>query len=143
MTAATSPTSSATSAPDKDGSVRLHDVTERFGDATETRVPALGLPLHAVPGDELTALAELGRFGGADGQSLEVGIWEMAPGTASDVEADELFVVIAGRGVVDFPETGRQLGLAPGDVVRLSAGDRTIWTVSETLRKVYLTAADD
>ena len=67
----------------------------------------------------------------------------MAPGTDTDVEADELFVVIAGRAVVDFTETGRRLELAPGDVVRLSAGDRTVWTVSETLRKVYLTAAAD
>ncbi|MBN9630024.1 MAG: cupin domain-containing protein [Actinobacteria bacterium] len=108
-----------------------------------TSVPALGLPLHAVPGDDLTALAELGRFGGPDGRALEVGIWEMAPGTATDVEADELFVVIAGRAVVDFTETGHRLELAPGDVVRLSAGDRTVWTVSETLRKVYLTAAGD
>lgn len=100
-----------------------------------TSVPALGLPLRAVPGDELTALAELGRFGG-----LEVGVWEMAPGTASDVEADELFVVLAGRAVVEFPETGRRLELGAGDLVRLTAGDRTVWTVTETLRKVYLTA---
>lgn len=101
-----------------------------------TSVPALGLPLHATPTDELTALAELGRFAG-----LEVGVWEMAPGTATDVEADEVFVVIAGRAVVDFPEIGRRLDLGVGDVVRLTAGDRTVWTVHETLRKVYLAPA--
>ncbi len=98
-----------------------------------TSVPALGLPLRPVDGDDLTGLAELGRFGG-----LEVGVWQMAPGTASDVEADELFVVIAGRAVVDFPDTGRRLELGVGDVARLTAGDRTVWTVHETLRKVYL-----
>lgn len=64
----------------------------------------------------------------------------MAPGTAADVEADELFVVIAGRAVVEFPDTGRRLELGAGDVVRLTAGDRTVWTVHETLRKVYLTS---
>lgn len=79
-------------------------------------------------------VAGLGRFGG-----LEVGVWEMAPGTERDVEADELFVVVAGRGSIDFPATGRRMELAPGDVVRLSAGDETVWTVTETLRKVYVT----
>lgn len=100
------------------------------------RVAALALPLDPVAGDPLTALAELGRFGG-----LEVGVWEMAPGTTTDVEADEVFVVIAGRAVVEFPDTDRRLELGAGDVVRLTAGDRTVWTVHETLRKVYLTPA--
>lgn len=96
-------------------------------------VPALGLPLEPVAGDPLTALTELGRFGG-----LEVGVWEMAPGEASDVEADELFVVIAGRARIHFTADRRVLEVGPGDVVRLSAGDETVWTVTETLRKVYL-----
>ncbi|GIT80648.1 cupin [Leifsonia sp. LS1] len=91
-----------------------------------TRIPALTVPLTE-------GAAELGRFGG-----LEVGVWEMAPGTDTDVEADELFIVIAGRATIDFPRTGRRLDLAPGDVVRLSAGDETVWTVTETLRKVYI-----
>jgi uncharacterized protein len=92
-----------------------------------THVPALSVPLS-------DGEAQLGRFGG-----LEVGIWEMAPGTDTDVETDELFVVVAGRGTIDFPRTGRRIDLAPGDVVRLSAGDETVWTVTETLRKVYVT----
>ena len=106
------------------------------GDGLErtTRIPALGLPLEPSQEDPLTALAELGTFAG-----LELGVWEMAPGTTTDVEADEVFVVISGRGRVDFPDTGRSLELAAGDVVRLASGDRTVWTVTETLRKVYLT----
>ena len=101
---------------------------------TTTGIPALGLPLEPTPDDPLTASAELGRFAG-----LEVGVWEMAPGTATDVEADELFVVVAGRARIDFPVTGNRIEVGPGDVVRLTAGDETVWTVSETLRKVYLT----
>jgi hypothetical protein len=31
------------------------------------------------------------------------------------------------------------LRVGPGDVVRLAAGAETVWTVTETLRKVYLT----
>lgn len=76
-----------------------------------------------------------------DGQ--ELGVWEMTPGAARDVEADEVFVVLSGHATVvldDSPE--RVLTLGPGDVVRLTAGMRTLWTVTETLRKVYLTAAE-
>jgi uncharacterized cupin superfamily protein len=71
----------------------------------------------------------------ADG--TEVGVWEMTPGVATDVEVDELFVVLSGsatvEGVAEHP-----LELAPGSTVRLSAGMRTTWTVHETLRKIYV-----
>jgi uncharacterized cupin superfamily protein len=99
-------------------------------------VSGLDATAHIPAGSvELTdRVAELGRFGG-----LEFGVWEMRPGTETDVEADEVFVVLSGRGTIDFPRTGRRIDLAPGDVVRLSAGDETVWTVTETLRKVYVT----
>ena len=67
----------------------------------------------------------------------EIGVWEMTPGTATDVEVDEVFVVLAGRARVEF-EGAPSIELAPGAVVRLAAGMRTTWTVHETLRKVYL-----
>ena len=68
---------------------------------------------------------------------VEVGTWEMAPGVDHDTEADEVFVVLAGRGRIDF-EDGSTVELAPGVAVRLHAGERTTWTVTETLRKVYV-----
>ena len=67
----------------------------------------------------------------------EVGLWSMAPGTERDTETDEVFVVLAGRGAVAF-EDGEVLDLAPGVAVRLRAGERTTWTVTEPLRKVYV-----
>ena len=67
----------------------------------------------------------------------EVGLWEMAPGTDHDTEVDEVFVVLAGRGTVAFGD-GEIIELAPGVAVRLRAGERTTWTVTETLRKVYV-----
>ncbi|HEU5036153.1 MAG TPA: cupin domain-containing protein [Nocardioides sp.] len=70
---------------------------------------------------------------------LEVGLWEMAPGVDHDTEVDEVFVVVAGRGRIDF-EDGSTIELAPGVAVRLHAGDRTTWTVTETIRKVYVAA---
>jgi uncharacterized cupin superfamily protein len=79
-----------------------------------------------------TASAELGTFAGC-----EVGLWEAGPGVDVDTEADELFLVLAGRGEVAF-EDGSVLTLAPGALVRLRAGDRTTWTIQERLRKLYL-----
>ena len=67
----------------------------------------------------------------------EVGIWEHTAGTSTDVEVDEIFVVLAGRGTVAF-EDGEVIDLAPGVAVRLTAGERTTWTVEDTLRKLYV-----
>jgi uncharacterized cupin superfamily protein len=71
---------------------------------------------------------------------LEVGVWEHSVGTSTDVEADETFVVVAGRARIAV-EGGGSLEVGPGDVVRLDEGARTTWTVTQPLRKVYLTAA--
>ena len=88
---------------------------------------------QVVDGHPRTGLATLGRFGG-----LEVGVWEMTPGVMRDVEADELFLVIAGAAIVEFADGTAPLRLKPGDVVRLAEGTETVWTVTETLRKIYL-----
>jgi uncharacterized cupin superfamily protein len=78
------------------------------------------------------AAAPLAELGGA-----EFGTWEMAPGTDHDTEVDEAFVVLAGHGTVTF-EDGEVVELRPGVAVRLHAGERTTWVVTETLRKVYV-----
>jgi hypothetical protein len=70
--------------------------------------------------------------------SLEVGLWEAGPGTDTDVEVDELFLVLAGAGTVTFAD-GSSIALRPGVLVRLREGDRTTWEITERLRKVYLT----
>lgn len=67
----------------------------------------------------------------------EIGLWEAGPGTDTDVEIDEVFLVLAGAGTVTFDD-GSSLALRPGVVVRLVAGDRTTWTVTDRLRKLYL-----
>lgn len=69
----------------------------------------------------------------------EIGVWEMTPGTAIDTEVDEVFVVIVGDATVSFESPALPaIELAPGSVVRLTAGMRTTWVVRETLRKVYV-----
>lgn len=78
---------------------------------------------------ELAALTTVG--------DAEIGLWGMDPGVDHDTEVDEVFVILAGRGTVAF-EDGEVVELAPGVAVRLRAGERTTWTVTETLRKVYV-----
>ncbi len=67
----------------------------------------------------------------------QVGLWEMAEGTARDTEVDEVFVVLSGAGYVTF-EHGERIDLAPGVAVRLHAGERTVWTVTERVRKMWV-----
>jgi uncharacterized protein len=89
---------------------------------------------QSISGEPRTGVSTLGEFGG-----LEVGVWEMTPGVMRDVEADEVFVVLSGSATVEFADGTSSLHLGPGDVVRLAQGTETVWTVTETLRKVYLT----
>ena len=91
---------------------------------------------QSVRGEPATAATALDEFGG-----LEVGVWEMTPGVMTDVEADEVFVVVSGSATVEFGDGSQSLRIGPGDVVRLAAGAKTVWTVTETLRKVYLTGS--
>ena len=70
-----------------------------------------------------------------DGRQLR-GLWQITPGVVTDTEADELFVVVSGRATVEV-ESGPTLEVGPGDAAVLRAGDRTTWTVHETLRKAY------
>jgi uncharacterized cupin superfamily protein len=107
-----------------------------------SKVTAAGLILDRVSsadeqiiaGTPATAGCALGSIGG-----LEYGLWEMTPGTVTDVEADEVFVVIEGAGLLEFLDRSMPaLTLAPGVIVRLGEGMNTRWTVTETLRKFYL-----
>lgn len=69
--------------------------------------------------------------------SEHAGVWEISAGVVTDVEVDEVFVVLSGRATVEI-EDGPVLELAPGTVGALKAGDKTVWRVHETLRKVYV-----
>ncbi|MDH6706493.1 putative cupin superfamily protein [Kitasatospora sp. MAA19] len=70
-----------------------------------------------------------------DGRQLR-GIWQITPGVVTDTEADEMFVVLSGRATIEI-EGGPTLEVGPGDCAVLREGDRTTWTVHETLRKAY------
>ncbi|WP_102191446.1 cupin domain-containing protein [Microbacterium aurantiacum] len=104
-------------------------------DATALALAHEPLPADSVlSGEPTTALHPLARVG-----RTEVGIWEMSPGTASDTEVDEVFVVLSGRARIAFEDPALpDLEVGPGSVVRLAEGMRTVWRVTETLRKVYV-----
>jgi uncharacterized cupin superfamily protein len=59
----------------------------------------------------------------------------------TDVESDEMFVVLTGRATIELLDRGQVLQVAAGDVCMLMEGERTRWTVHETLRKVYQVTA--
>jgi uncharacterized cupin superfamily protein len=83
-------------------------------------------------GAPTTALAEL---------TDSIGVWEHTPGVSTDVEADEVFVVLSGSATIAFEDPAlASIDVGAGSVVRLTAGMRTVWTVRETLRKVYITS---
>lgn len=105
---------------------------------------AMRLTHEPLPDDQvISGLPTAGLAVLVDEPGREIGVWEMTPGTATDVEVDELFVVIAGRGTLRFEEVPDgpvpdPIELRPGSIVRLTEGMRTTWTVTETLRKVYV-----
>jgi uncharacterized cupin superfamily protein len=68
---------------------------------------------------------------------VEVGIWQITPGTVRDVEKDEVFVVLEGEGTIRFAD-GEVGELGAGSLVRLHAGEVTEWEIRRTLRKVYV-----
>ncbi|MFE7315057.1 cupin domain-containing protein [Streptomyces sp. NPDC057555] len=70
-----------------------------------------------------------------DGRQIR-GIWQITPGVVTDTEANELFVVVSGRATIEV-EGGQVLEVGPGDACVLREGDRTRWTVHQTLRKAY------
>jgi len=111
----------------------LANPPSRIVSTLTTEVPHEPLPSHqVVAGRPTTGLRELGGLGDA-----QYGVWEISTGVSTDVESDEVFVVLSGRARIDFPDDGSSIDVGPGDLVRLRAGENTVWTVSETLRKVY------
>jgi len=106
-------------------------------------VDAAGLPLAheaLAPALVVSGAPTAGWIVLDESASGELGVWEHTPGTSTDIESDEVFVVLSGSATLSFDEPSLpSIELRPGVLVRLAAGMRTVWTVRETLRKVYVT----
>jgi uncharacterized cupin superfamily protein len=100
---------------------------------------ALDIPLDHEPVPAAQVVEGTPQTGLWEAESGEWGVWEMTPGAMSDVEVDEFFVVVAGRGTLERTIEGTVVTteLRPGVVCRLFEGEQTVWRVSEALRKVY------
>lgn len=100
----------------------------------------LPVPYEPVEVDKVVHGKPLTRYVDLDEDPARtVGVWEHTPGVSRDVEADEVFVVLAGDATVAFESPQLPpIELRPGSIVRLEAGMHTVWTVRETLRKVYI-----
>jgi uncharacterized cupin superfamily protein len=104
---------------------------------------AVDLPLFAERPPESDVVSGTPSTGGRVVRMLagtEVGVWEMTAGAVRDVEEDEVFVVLSGSATIEF-EGGEEVIVGPGDVMSLVKGQRTVWTVTERLRKVYVVTA--
>lgn len=72
-----------------------------------------------------------------DTEQLAVGVWQHTTGVSTDVEVDEIFIVLSGRATIAVKD-GPDLDVGAGDVGVLEAGAETTWTVHEDLRKIYV-----
>ena len=89
-------------------------------------------PDQVVSGNPQVSIHEL-----LDTEALAVGIWQHTAGVSTDVEVDEIFVVLGGRATIEV-DGGPTLEVGPGDVGVLEAGAKTTWTVHDDLRKIYV-----
>ena len=104
---------------------------------------ASALPIEHAPvqADVLDGHPTMGAATLHSREGVELGVWEITSGVVKDTEVEEMFVVLSGRGRVEFDDDS-SIALAAGTVVRLRAGDRTRWIVDETLRKIYVLLPD-
>ena len=100
--------------------------------------PAVDVTLKPLPADKcpdgsvMTGSSVLART-----DAYEVGVWVHEAGRSTDVETDEVFVVLSGSGRVILDD-GRVLELRPGVVGVLASGTATTWEIDEALRKVWV-----
>lgn len=84
-----------------------------------------------VSGSVTTGATDLGET-----NQLTTGVWEHSAGISTDVENDEVFVIISGKGRIYVD--GEVLELFPGAVGTLYAGASTRWEIDEPIKKVYI-----
>jgi uncharacterized cupin superfamily protein len=97
-------------------------------------------PDQVIDGDPRTSDLPLSES--ADGSEV-TGLWRCTPGTFSDTELEESFVVLEGTAEVRHSD-GSSVTLQAGDTHRFEAGEKTVWTVTSPILKCYWakTAAD-
>jgi uncharacterized protein len=88
-------------------------------------------PDSVLAGDPVTSNVVL-----TSDDTVKYGIWQITPGTSVQVAPAGIFVVLSGCATIAV-DGGPTFDIGPGDVCIWDGGERTIWTVHETLRKVW------
>jgi uncharacterized cupin superfamily protein len=94
---------------------------------------------QVIDGDPMTYDLTLSES--SDGAEVS-GFWMCTPGTFSDTEAEESFLVIRGTAEVELAD-GRRIVLGPGSTHSFTAGEETVWTVKTPLLKSYWARPSD
>lgn len=95
--------------------------------------------LENIPGKVLIGPLEMrnNTFTTANEGKRLVGVWSCTPGSFSwQYPSDELQVILDGSAEIKF-ESGVTLNIKKGDIFVCSQGERCVWTVHETIRKIY------
>lgn len=72
----------------------------------------------------------------SEGGTEVAGFWMCTPGSFTDTEQEESFVVIRGQAEVEMAD-GTRIALGPGDTHSFRAGEKTIWKITQPLVKSY------
>ena len=106
---------------------------QRIVDTATLPIELAPVPLPQVLGGApLVGATDVGPLAGAS-----IGIWTHTVGVSTDIEVDEVSVIVSGEATVVI-NGGETVHLVAGTLLRLNEGDATVWTVTETLRKVYV-----
>jgi uncharacterized cupin superfamily protein len=90
-------------------------------------------PAQVIDGDPRTSDLILSES--EDGSEV-TGLWRCTPGTFSDTELEESFVVLEGTASVRHAD-GTTVTLEAGDTHRFESGEETVWIVTSPLLKCY------
>jgi uncharacterized protein len=79
------------------------------------------------------------RTEGAEGATLNVGLWRSGPQSFPyPFTADETIHALEGELVVDLVESGEQVVLRPGDIASFTKGTKSTWTATEPFKKLFV-----
>jgi hypothetical protein len=79
------------------------------------------------------------RTEGAEGATLNVGLWRSEPQSfAYPFNADETIHALEGELIIDLVESGEKVMLKAGDVASFTKGTKSTWTVAEPFKKLFV-----
>jgi uncharacterized cupin superfamily protein len=102
-------------------------------DPTGLRLTVIGPKPNTLEGNPVESIFEI-----HDEDALQVGVWEITPGSFTTVKdgISELMHFISGSGTI-VGDDGTTTVIAPGVILITPDGWSGTWHVSETARKVY------